>query len=99
MKSSFQNVKRNLGKVAVIGAGPAGLSAAYGLARRGVKVEVYEAEPVIGGLSRTLTVWNQRVGLGPQSFFTHDDRVSRIWHDLAGSDYSMIDRKEGVLED
>lgn len=86
-------------KVAVIGAGPAGLSAAYGLARRGVKVDVYEAEPVIGGLARTLTVWNQRVGIGPQRFFSHDDRVNRLWYGLAGDDYTMLDRSEGILDD
>ena len=36
-------------KVAVIGAGPAGLTAAYYLAADGVEVDVYEALPVLGG--------------------------------------------------
>jgi len=99
MNSSIDTRKSTPGKVAVIGAGPAGLSAAYGLARRGVKVDVFEAEPVIGGLARTLTIWNQRIGIGPQSFFTHDDRVSRLWYNLAGDDYTMIDRCEGILDD
>jgi len=39
-------------KVAVVGSGPAGLSAAYFLARRGVTVDLYEREPEAGGLLR-----------------------------------------------
>ncbi len=39
-------------KVAIIGAGPAGLSCAYHLARRGLKVTIFEAAPVAGGAMR-----------------------------------------------
>jgi 2-oxoacid:acceptor oxidoreductase delta subunit (pyruvate/2-ketoisovalerate family) len=39
-------------KVAIIGSGPAGLSCAYQLARRGYKVTIFEALPVIGGMLR-----------------------------------------------
>ncbi|MBL7184258.1 MAG: FAD-dependent oxidoreductase [Anaerolineae bacterium] len=42
----------SLGKVAVIGSGPAGLSCAYHLARRGYPVTVFEALPVAGGMMR-----------------------------------------------
>ncbi|MER7001457.1 FAD-dependent oxidoreductase [Dactylosporangium sp. NPDC000555] len=37
-----------------IGAGPAGLTAAYQLAKRGAPVAVFEADDVVGGISRTV---------------------------------------------
>ena len=40
--------------VAIIGAGPAGLTAACELTRRGVGVEVFESSPHVGGLARTM---------------------------------------------
>jgi 2-oxoacid:acceptor oxidoreductase gamma subunit (pyruvate/2-ketoisovalerate family) len=46
-------LERRPEKVAVIGAGPAGLSGAYHLARLGYGVTVYEADAVLGGLMRT----------------------------------------------
>ncbi|MBI5443824.1 MAG: FAD-dependent oxidoreductase, partial [Deltaproteobacteria bacterium] len=40
-------------RVAIVGSGPAGLSCAYFLARRGYPVTVFEALPVLGGMLRT----------------------------------------------
>ena len=40
--------------IAIIGAGPAGLTAAYELVKRGDKVIVFEADRVVGGISRTV---------------------------------------------
>jgi NADPH-dependent glutamate synthase beta subunit-like oxidoreductase len=42
--------KRREEKVAVIGSGPAGLTAAYDLALKGYRVSVFEALPVAGGM-------------------------------------------------
>lgn len=41
-------------KVAIVGAGPAGLTAAYQLAKAGVEVDVYEAGPSVGGMAKTI---------------------------------------------
>jgi protoporphyrinogen oxidase len=82
----------NEGRVAVIGAGPAGMSAAYELSKRGVGVDIYEAGPVVGGLSRTLSLWGQKVDLGPHRFFSSDARVNRIWLEVVGDDYEMVNR-------
>ncbi len=79
-------------RVAVIGAGPAGMTAALQLSRGGAKVDVYEANPFVGGLSRSLNLWGQRVDLGPHRFFSTDERINRLWLDVVGRDYAMVHR-------
>src|SRR3954447_21236216 len=79
-------------KVAVIGAGPAGMTAAYELSKGGAQVEVFEASPQVGGLARTIELWNQKVDLGPHRFFSNDARVNTLWLEVAGRDYEMVDR-------
>jgi protoporphyrinogen oxidase/UDP-glucose 4-epimerase len=85
------------GKVAVIGAGPAGLTAAYQLAKAGVAVDVYEAAPQVGGMCRTLELWGQLVDIGPHRFFSTDRRVNALWLEVAGANYRMVDRKTRIL--
>lgn len=79
-------------RIAVIGAGPAGMTAALCLSQGGAKVVVYEAGPSVGGLARSFELWGQRVDLGPHRFFSTDPRVNRLWLDIVGSDYRMVDR-------
>jgi protoporphyrinogen oxidase len=79
-------------KVAVIGAGPAGITAAYELAKAGIYVEVFEAAPQVGGLAKTIDLWGQRVDLGPHRFFSNDTRINKVWLEVAGKDYRMVDR-------
>jgi protoporphyrinogen oxidase len=79
-------------RVAVIGAGPAGITAAYQLAKAGCQVEVFEAEDAVGGMARSMELWGQRVDLGPHRFFSSDPRVNGLWHEVVGDDYRMVDR-------
>src|SRR5438477_3117767 len=79
-------------RIAVIGYGPAGITAAYQLAKGGAQVEVYEASNAVGGLSRTIDLWGQKVDLGPHRFFSNDARVNQLWLEVAGRDYRMVDR-------
>ncbi len=79
-------------RVAVIGAGPAGLTAALQLSRGGADVAVYEAGDRVGGLARSLDLWEQRVDLGPHRFFSTDARVNRLWLDVVGRDYRLVNR-------
>ena len=79
-------------KVGIIGGGPAGITAAYQLAKRGIDVEVVEAGPNVGGLARTLDLWGQRVDLGPHRFFSQDGRVNRLWHEVAAGDFKTVQR-------
>ena len=79
-------------RVAVIGAGPAGITAAYQLAKGGCQVDVFEADGAVGGLARTIELWGQRVDLGPHRFFSSDPRVNGLWQEVVGDDYRMVDR-------
>ena len=79
-------------RVAIIGAGPAGLTAAYELCRKGFAVEVFEASPHVGGMARSFELWGVQVDLGPHRFFTQDPRINDFWLDLAGTDYELVDR-------
>ena len=79
-------------KVGIIGAGPAGITAAYQLSKAGIDVDLYEAGPAVGGLAKTITLWNQRVDLGPHRFFSTDRRVNELWLEVVGQDYAMVDR-------
>lgn len=78
--------------VAVIGAGPAGLAAAYQLAKSGVAVQVFEAGPHVGGLARTIELWGMKADLGPHRFLSADRRVNELWLEVIGHDYTMVNR-------
>jgi protoporphyrinogen oxidase len=79
-------------RVAVIGAGPAGITAAYQLSKGGADVDVFEAGNAVGGLSRTIDLWGQKVDLGPHRFFSNDPRVNKLWLEVTGRDYRMVER-------
>ena len=56
--------------IVVIGAGPAGLTAAYQLAKAGVPSTVLEADDIVGGISRTVERDGWRFDIGGHRFFT-----------------------------
>jgi protoporphyrinogen oxidase len=72
--------------VAVLGAGPAGLTAAYRLVERGVPVVVFEADDQVGGLARTVVRDGYRFDLGGHRFFTKSQEVSDLWEELLGAE-------------
>jgi protoporphyrinogen oxidase len=66
----------------VIGAGPAGLTAAYQLAKRGAPVSVFEADDIVGGISRTVERDGWRFDIGGHRFFTKVAVVDALWHEI-----------------
>ena len=84
-------------RVGVIGAGPAGLACAYNLSKAGIDVDVFEAGGSVGGLARSFDLWGQRVDLGPHRFFSRDPRVNKLWLEVVGRDYMMVDRLTRIL--
>jgi len=84
-------------RVGIIGAGPAGMTAAYELSKAGADVEVFERNSSVGGMARSLDLWGQRVDLGPHRFFSNDTRVNRVWLEVVAPDYDMVDRLTRIL--
>src|SRR5580698_6037990 len=70
-------------KAIIIGAGPAGLTAALELLRRtGIRPIVLEASDAIGGISRTVQYKGNRMDIGGHRFFSKSDRVMQWWLDV-----------------
>ena len=71
------------GTAIIIGAGPAGLTAAIELQRRSrIKPIVIEASQEIGGISRTVRYKGNRMDIGGHRFFSKSDRVMRWWLEM-----------------
>jgi protoporphyrinogen oxidase len=68
--------------VLIIGAGPAGLTAAYELAKSGRSATVLEADSVVGGISRSAERDGWRFDIGGHRFFTKVQRVEDLWHEI-----------------
>ncbi|MDH5236032.1 MAG: NAD(P)-binding protein, partial [Acidimicrobiia bacterium] len=66
----------------IIGAGPAGLTAAYQLMKAGVPSTVLEADDVVGGISRTAERDGWRFDIGGHRFFTKVGAVEDLWHEI-----------------
>lgn len=74
-------------KIMIIGAGPAGLSAALRLAQNGMHVTLFEADPEqVGGLSKTVEHHGFRLDIGGHRFYTKEDEVRAFWQEMMGAD-------------
>jgi protoporphyrinogen oxidase len=85
--------------VVVIGAGPAGLTAALQLAELGVPVSVIEAGPRVGGLAQTVEYKGYRFDLGGHRFFTKVPAVRDLWRSMLGADFLKRPRLSRIFFD
>ncbi|MQA87521.1 MAG: FAD-dependent oxidoreductase [Streptosporangiales bacterium] len=74
----------------VIGAGPAGLTAAYKLSKADKPVVVYEASDVVGGISQTVERDGWRFDIGGHRFFTKVSEVEALWHEILDDDEFLL---------
>ncbi|MGK6318835.1 NAD(P)/FAD-dependent oxidoreductase [Sphingomonas sp. DT-204] len=74
--------------VAIIGAGPAGLTAAYLLGKAGYSVTVIEKDPnYVGGISRTVEHRGFRFDIGGHRFFSKSKEVVDLWNEILPDDF------------
>jgi len=70
--------------IVIIGAGPAGLTAAYILSKAGRKSIVLEKDQTVGGIARTVNYKDYHFDIGGHRFFTKVESVEKIWKEVLG---------------
>jgi protoporphyrinogen oxidase len=83
--------------IVVIGAGPAGLTAALQLVKAGATCTVLEADDVVGGLSRTVVADGYRFDIGGHRFFTKVPAVAALWREILPDDLLARDRSSRIF--
>jgi len=67
----------------IIGAGPAGLTAAYELLQKtGIKPVIFEQDDCVGGISRTINYKGNKIDIGGHRFFSKSDRIMKWWANI-----------------
>ena len=82
--------------MAVIGAGPAGLTAGYMFAKQGIPATVLEAEDQVGGLAKTVERDGYRFDLGGHRFFTKAGEVEALWHEVLDDEFLLRPRMSRI---
>ena len=74
--------------IVIMGAGPAGLTAAWELTKAGKEVVVWEADPsYVGGISRTVQAEGFRFDIGGHRFFSKSEEVNEVWRQIMPDDF------------
>jgi protoporphyrinogen oxidase len=84
-------------RIGIIGAGPAGLTAAYLLAKNGHEAVVFEADPrFVGGISRTEKYKGFLFDIGGHRFFTKSTEVNEFWQEILGPELIECKRSSSI---
>ena len=76
----------------IIGAGPAGLTAAYELSKLGYASTILEADNQVGGLSRTVVYNGYRFDIGGHRFFSKVALINQLWQEILGDEFLVRPR-------
>ena len=80
-------------RAVILGAGPAGLTAAYELGKHGVPVTVLEQdERYVGGIARTVEHEGYRFDIGGHRFFSKNQEVEDLWTEILGDEMLVCGR-------
>ena len=99
MESTESAAAPTLDHVVIIGAGPAGLTAAHELVRRGQTATILEADTVVGGISRTVERDGWRFDIGGHRFFTKVPSVEARWKEILPDDFIRRPRMSRIFYD
>src|ERR671917_526402 len=83
--------------IAVLGGGPAGLTAGYLLAQKGRPVIVLEAEDQVGGIAKTEVRDGYRFDLGGHRFFTKSQEVNDLWEEVMKEEWLTRPRMSRIF--
>lgn len=84
--------------VVIIGAGPAGLTAAYELVKHGYRPVVVERDPeYVGGLARTVQYQGFRFDIGGHRFFSKSQEIEELWEEICGEDFLRRPRRSRIF--
>ncbi len=81
-----------LDPIYILGAGPAGLAAAYTLTQQGQPVIVVERDSRVGGLAKSIEYQGFILDYGPHRFYTKVAPVLKLWNEVLGNEQVTINR-------
>ena len=88
----MENVITTGSRVVIIGAGPAGLTAAYELVKQGIKPVVVDKDNKVGGLARTEVYKGYRFDIGGHRFYTKVEEVENLWNEVLDNNFRKVPR-------
>lgn len=80
-------------KVLIIGSGPAGLTCGYQISKnKYYNPKIIEISNEVGGMARSINIFDRIVDIGPHRFFSNDTRINKLWLEVVGDEYKMVNR-------